>query len=138
MSAPLPYQPPITKTRLGGWIRSLHAAVLLYPVLLAAAFYGPWFGAWAALGRRPRLYLDDPSATAGLSYPVAGGIVALLPGAAVLLLLSVVFRLFPIVDPMPRRRPQELVWLGGTLALWIGMLWLIRADPLGVVNWWFD
>ena len=51
---------PILLARPGGRLRAAVWVSSLYPFLILSSFYATWLTAWCVLGRRPRVYLDDP------------------------------------------------------------------------------
>jgi hypothetical protein len=117
-----------------GLLRTLNAVALLYPALLVTAFYGTWFSAWLSLGHPPRASLDDPAETLGAIYWVSGIVVLLMPMGAAVAVASMAGRfVFGGCS-----KSTGIVFGVFNVALWIGAIVLLRSDPIGVVNWWFD
>ena len=117
-----------------GLLRTLNAIALLYPALLVIAFYGTWCSAWLSLGHPPRASLDDPAETLGAIYWVSGIVVLLMPMGAAMAVASMAGRfIFGGFSKI-----TGIVFAVFNVALWIGAIVLLRTDPIGVVNWWFD
>jgi hypothetical protein len=51
---------PVVVAKSGHRLRAAAWVSSLYPVLIMASVYATWFTAWAVLGHRPRMSLDDP------------------------------------------------------------------------------
>jgi hypothetical protein len=51
---------PILLARRGGRLRAAVWVCSIYPFLILSSFYATWLTACCVLGRRPRVYLDDP------------------------------------------------------------------------------
>ncbi len=134
-----PYQSPTATAALTprAWFFSSLASLLpaAFPVLLTAAFYGAWLSGWIALGHAPRPYLDDPWEIGFItrSVYIFACIVLVSMPAGVLGSLSVyIWRLF-------RWDWSQRVFYTCIIAtIWVAAFTLLRADPLRVVDWFFD
>ena len=135
MTTPLDYAPPAPRP----YSRPLAVAAtatLAYPLLFAAAQYGEWLLAWAALGHPPVPSLNDPLdiAVSRWLYPVtllAG--IGLTPAACAALVLNVLH----VIHHRPTVGRATARLLVG-LALWIGLFALLWWDPYDVGVWWAD
>lgn len=114
-------------------------AVYLYPVWLLAAFYVAWLVAWVQLGHQPRPMLDDPKSIGGFSddvYMISGMFVILMPVLAPLGLVA------SFLCPILVRRDVRGGLSTGLMVLYVllaaSAIWILRADPGRVVEWWFD
>lgn len=148
-----PYQTPNTADELAGddfvspprsrfttlCIAAAWLLACLYPVWLLGSFYLTWLLAWWQLGHRPRPMLDDPKSIGGIvniAYFVSYMLVMLMPILAPAGLAASFF--CPLTtrrDLRPALRtalPILYVVLCGVVVL------ILRSDPAGVVNWWFD
>src|SRR5579885_1157347 len=63
---------PILLAGPGRRVRAMVWVASLYPLLILAALYATWFTAWCALGRPPRVALDDPLAISPIVDAVYG------------------------------------------------------------------
>jgi hypothetical protein len=109
---------------------------LSYPLFLIGSLYGEWFLAWHMLGHEPQASLNDPKYINGSSWmhPITGiAIMGLLPAAAGAPILNTMYVFRQRLNG--RRLVIRFAWLS---VLWLGMLALLRFDPHGIMQWWFD
>ena len=112
-----------------------------YPALTVASLYLTWLAAWIALGHAPRPSLDDPKFIGLLvdaPYIVTMGMLICAPGAMVLGV-----GMAPIFVALRAAKGRRRVLLGlialvALVLLWGAALWILRADPWDVGNWYMD
>ncbi len=120
--------------RVAGW---LTAFCWGYPLLFSVVFYGNWLIAWAVLGHRPVLYIDDPA-----SISVANNVFNYLCIAAIVLLPVVLFAglflstLYAILRKWSI--PLIVSQCIGYIWWWMLAIALLRGDPIGVMAWFMD
>lgn len=142
--------------------RALWAA-FVYPWLMCGLLHATWLVAWAVLGHVPRASIDDPkfiSAWVDAPAAVCAVLIGLSPLALGIGVLCAVLmpwwrhekspraqssRTSCVVPMSPPRheRPSRryVLMLALVLALcvqWGLVVWLLRADPLGVLEWFVD
>ncbi len=112
--------------------------VAAYPLLILVLFYGTWWLAWSALGRRPNGSIHDPNhinttveafwellgciVVLGFPFAVLGGL-ALLSGIA--------------LEVQGRRWLRAVLLIALPVATWIAMVVVLWNDPHNVL-WVFD
>jgi len=107
---------------------------LMYPVLLVATYYGTWVLGWLTLGHPPRASLDDPSDTLGGVYWASGVVVMLMPIALVASIVTIALRFLSSAVPKSTAILHAVI----DVAVWTVVIFHLRSDPIGVVNWWID
>jgi hypothetical protein len=135
MPEPIDYASPDTRRR-SPLLAHLATASLLFPLVIAATFYGEWLLAWQALGHKPRPSLDDPKLIGGSNWmhdlsalAISGAIPAALISFALNLVLVGAHR------PATQRLKVRLAVLGLS---WLTLLLLFSLDPGRVLYWWLD
>ena len=109
---------------------------LAYPLFLIGSLYGEWFMAWYMLGHEPQPSVDDPKYISGSSWmhPITGiAIMGFMPAACAALVLNTLY----VIDRRLRGR-RLAIRVACLLALWLGMIALIRFDPHPILEWWLD
>ena len=121
---------PLSWTRTDTALAMISLVWSVAPIVLMAAH---WLAAWAVLGHRPRPWVDDPGQIGG-----AVNILGFLTAFSILHLPAVLLW-FPAYW-LVRHRKTRLgkVMALATLLLPLSSVFILRADPLGIVTWWFD
>ena len=134
MSEALDYaDPPPASPRLSILLTDL---VVVYPVVVVAAFYAEWLYAWLVLGHQPRPSIDDPKdvpSSGWLSVLVIILLLGLLPAAVTALWLIAIHAMDS--DGQSRRLRAQMI---GLVTLWPALVLWPRWDPCRVLEWWFD
>lgn len=134
---PNPYKTVTTDVGRPGhrhWSAWLDHIAWLFPFIMLAAPYVTWVVAWMVLGHRPRPSLDDPTSVSTVAtgvYTAAGCILLLAPGVAV---AGVLWQFMRTHTPILRR-----CLLAAVLCVtWVLCVFLLRWDPLRVMDWFMD
>ncbi len=117
------------------WLDWLATATALYPLLVCAALYGLWFGAWWHLGHPPRPSMDDPKGVASTAWLNLTSVLllGLLPGSLAMVVVQVARVL------RDHRQPWRALGRAAVgCAVWAGAFVLLAADPGDVLLWFFD
>ena len=131
----LDYEPPQPERGSVRALRLLANLSMAYPLVLFGSSYGAWLAARAGLGH----------------WPTMGDNTTLIPGVRPLYMVS----FFAMLGLLPAgfaamglnlayahlRRPVRLLILGRfvvVIVIWAGSFALIRFDPGGMWDWWFD
>jgi hypothetical protein len=132
---------PIPLARPGGRLRAAVWVSSIYPFLILSSFYATWLTACCVLGRRPRVYLDDPGHISPI-VDVAGGTAGLLlMGTPLIWFVCAPIILAVVYGNMARRTtsPRE-----GTMQLltpvcaWLLAYNIMICDSGDVIMWYFD
>jgi hypothetical protein len=129
---------PGLRLRTAAWVSSL------YPVFLISSAYATWFAAWAALGRRPQITLDDPKFIGPLvDVPLYTGYLLMfgLWGAAVACILLVLAYVAQGVGRDEVRAGMAVVQLLIPVLLWASPFILSLSNALAldyVLEWFLD
>lgn len=107
-----------------------------YPLFVFAALYTQWLLSWWVLGHQPRPSLDDPKDIDGASWMSSVTALAFVNAVPALCAAAVLNTLHFLRQPDPGLRISLRIL--GIVALWLGVLLLLRSDPGHVVSWWLD
>ena len=106
-----------------------------YPLLLLCAMYATWLLAYIELGAAPQPNINDPKGIDSLNATYASEVTLSLlvaaPAAAVggILAQFIVFR---------RSFERRMTFAAVLILLWIACFFLVRYEPLQIVNWLLD
>ena len=108
----------------------------MYPIALVGSFYGTWLIAWCELGHMPRPNVNDPYYISPLTsvFVYLTLLVAMLIPGMLALGFVFLFYLRPKGNEQYSFRKWWLMFASYVL-LWFIAFWIIRWDPLGVVEW---
>jgi hypothetical protein len=118
-------------------MKALRTYLFCYPLTLLAAFYATWVAGRMTLGYWPRPSIDDPKLigfSVDIPYFIASfllviGLPAFIAGVAFLLYRAA-------CDASCRTR--LIIFSAFSIGYMSCAIFMIRWDPLGVVNWFMD
>jgi hypothetical protein len=127
--SPIPCAPPGHRLDVALW------AIALLPAMGLVSLYASWVTAWCVLGHRPRVYLDDPKYLSPLV--AVPHFMAWFSFIAWPFSLGAGFTLAAV--SAAQRRWRSVVYPLVLLPLaWLSAIVTIRADPLDILDWFFD
>lgn len=124
------------ENRIVRWLRGIGLVASLSPYLVLIGVYSDWFTGWSIIGHAPVPMLDDPN---GIDLPAWTGYLAY--GAMLLFIPATLLGLWGIlyssVLEIPKNFRAFLV-LASPIGIWLIGFAILRADPFGALEWWFD
>jgi len=121
--------------------RIVRYASFAYPPLTLAWYHVAWLTAWAVLGHRPRYLLDDPKYihwSVEIPSLIAHWMTLASFGILPLSALATSTLGWYAGGSSARRLRCILVDLSVLGLCWFGGILYLRADPFGIIDWYFD
>ncbi len=141
---PNPFQPPARPTMAAedlvspdrsqfhfGWLNGL---IWTYPVAFPASLIATWLVAWAHLGHVPRPMIDDPKSMGRVVSTFHTITIVMMCGVPGVAVTGFIFLLLQSGRTWLQRLSSTLAYS----ALWVLVVFIMRADPLLIGEWFMD
>ena len=124
------------ENRIARRLRGMGLLASLSPYLILIGVYSDWFIGWSIIGHAPVPMLDDPN---GIDLPAWTGYLAY--GAMLLFVPATLLGLWSILYTLVLEIPKDFrtaLVLSSPIGVWLIGFAILRADPFGALEWWFD